>query len=190
MNEIMMLEEEVPEADTKQGTEPSEVKDPTTGTEVGRCHFCKYMGSAGNACKRCSKVDSGSPFIYEKKIFDDTAMDPLAANMVQGQNIIVTRVTNRGGVNVHHQEPLKVELLKVEPNKGQQELPERCFKEVHGEVRLSYSPGYAEGIAEFDACEQWLLPKSAIKGPPNVPKERVRRIHRSTTGRRSPQLQC
>jgi hypothetical protein len=149
MNEVMMLEEAVPEADTKQGTEPPEVKDPTTGTELGRCHFCKNMGTAGDACERCPKVDSGSPFICEKKLFDNTAMDPLTANMVQGQIIIVTHVTNRGGVNVHDPEPLKLELLKVEPNKGQQELPDQYFKEVQGEETLSYLPGYAEGMAEL-----------------------------------------
>jgi hypothetical protein len=102
MNEVLMLEEAVPEADTKQGTEPLAVKDPTTGTEqLGICHFCKYMGTAGNACERCPKLDGGRPFIYRKKLFDKTAMDPLAANMVQGQNMVVTQVTNRGGVNVH-----------------------------------------------------------------------------------------
>jgi hypothetical protein len=64
-------------------------------------------------------------------------------------------------VSCHHQsrfrgnnrhpkdEPLKLELLQVEPSRTQQELPEGCFNEVQGEVTLTYLPGYAEGMAEL-----------------------------------------
>ncbi len=65
------------------------------------------------------------------------------------QNIIVDHVSNRGNGRNRYDEPVKLELLQVEPPRGRQELPEDCFNEVEGEVTLTYLPGYAEGIAEL-----------------------------------------
>ncbi len=62
---------------------------------------------------------------------------------------MVGHVSNRGNVRNRYDEPVKLELLQVEPPRGRQELPEDCFNEVEGEVTLTYLPGYAEGIAEL-----------------------------------------
>jgi hypothetical protein len=115
----------------------------------GRCRFCKISGTAGQACERCPRLYSDKPFIYEQSLYDDILKDPPKERIVRRQNIIVDHVSNRGNGRNRYDEPVKLELLQVEPPRGRQELPEDCFNEVEGEVTLTYLPGYAEDIAEL-----------------------------------------
>jgi hypothetical protein len=116
----------------------------------GRCRFCKILGTAGQACcERCPTLYSGKPFIYDQSLYDDIILDPPKERIVWQQNIIVNHVSNRGNGRNSKDEPMKLELLQVEPPRGWQELPEDCFNVVEGEVTLIYLPGYAEGIAQL-----------------------------------------
>jgi hypothetical protein len=150
MDQVMMLEgtgTEIQGEITITDSPKPAVQQTQPGS--GRCRFCKISGTAGQACERCPRLYSDKPFIYEQSLYDDILKDPPKERMVRRQNIIVDHVSNRGNGRNRYDEPMKLELLQVEPPRGRQELPEDCFNEVEGEVTLTYLPGYAEGIAEL-----------------------------------------
>jgi hypothetical protein len=150
MHQVMMLEgtrSEIKEEDIDTESSVSTARQTTTRT--GRCRFCKNSGTAGQVCQTCPKLYSDKPFIYEQSLYDDIITDPPKERIVRRQNIIVNHVSNRGNSRHRKDEPVKLELLQVEPPRGRQEMPEEGVNEVEGEVTLTYLPGYAEGIAEL-----------------------------------------
>ena len=143
-----MLVEAVPIR--RQETDLQNYDDPNADIDTGRCRFCKYTGPAGQSCVRCPILYSDRPFIYERSLFNNIRTGQSEQRKVtRRQNIIVTHVTNRDGTNGQDNRPIKLELLKIEPRRGRQELPEEHWNEVLCEVTLSHSTGYAEGTAEL-----------------------------------------
>jgi hypothetical protein len=93
--------------------------DPNAGIDTGRCCFCKYTGPAGQACVRCPKLHSDRLFIYKRWLFNDiTTGQSEQRKVTQGQNNLVTHVTNRDGTNHQDNRPIKLELLKIELKRG------------------------------------------------------------------------
>jgi hypothetical protein len=150
MDQVMMLEgtgSEIQGEITVNDSHKPAVQQTQPGS--GRCRFCKISGTAGQACERCPTLYSGKPFIYEQSRYDDIILDPPKERIVRRQIIIINHVSNQGDGHNSNDEPMKLELLQVEPPRGRQELSEDCFNEVEGVVTLTYLPGYAEGIAEL-----------------------------------------
>jgi hypothetical protein len=74
--------------------------------------------AAGQLCKTCPVLYSGKPFIYKQSIYDDMILNPPKERIVRPQNIIVNHISNRGNSRHTKDEPLKLELLQVEPSRG------------------------------------------------------------------------
>jgi hypothetical protein len=119
MDQVIMLEgtaKEVKEEVIDSDSTPPAASLTQQGS--GRCRFCKFSGTAGQPCERCPVLYSSKPFIYEQSLYDDIILNPPKERIVRSQNIIVNHILNRGNSRHKKDEPLKLELLQVEPPRG------------------------------------------------------------------------
>ncbi len=95
MDQVMMLEgtaAEIKEEVTNNAASTQAAGPTQPGS--GRCRFCKFPGTAGQACQRCPKLYSDKPLIYEQSLYDDIILDPPKERIVIQQNIIVNHESN------------------------------------------------------------------------------------------------